>query len=172
MVIQQDDEIRIKIVGTRVDATDIVRFPKNCLFPRVHRHNVHLTNSRCGVVRWQVIQVYRLLLLTRKDGCFWSNSLSWTKWPLRISYICCGRHGAKKRYTPPGGLSNRFDPSPGCKKRVCLGKNPHHVKTEDIHELKRFLMPLRRPEKKSSFPLRLRSLRSGRNDINACFASL
>lgn len=27
MVIQQDDEIRIKIVGLRVDATDIVRNP-------------------------------------------------------------------------------------------------------------------------------------------------
>ena len=26
MVIQQDDEIRVKVVGTRVDATDIVSF--------------------------------------------------------------------------------------------------------------------------------------------------
>ena len=71
MVIQQDDEIRLKIVGTRVDATDIVRdFVLYMFLPLSSRFKVSLV---------RVIVFPPLFAFLYSPVCHWNpdGRLSW-----------------------------------------------------------------------------------------------
>ena len=94
-MIQQDDEIRIKIVGLRVDATDIViiiTYLFSFFFQRMHHLSSIYFNSLPLERSWTITWVWSANSLIVGSSSSIYFSISFTLTECILSHLCKPRH--------------------------------------------------------------------------------